>query len=177
MALPKGPPPVSWRPTVSWRIVAGTGILAAIASVTLAALATASFVYADTGLDLVKQHFGDPQSAYPVFAVVALFATAAIIAAMASAYCWVLARTVRSLREANLAHSFKVLAWLMLAMHIALFPMGYAALDVETAFKGPTSEVVMAYEIIAFLALLTMFAFAQAAANDANSKHSAEGEL
>jgi len=162
---------------LSWWIVAGTGILAALASLTLALLSAASFMYADTGFDLVKQHFGEPQSVFPVFAVAAFFGIAAIIAAVVCIYCRVLAQTVLSLKDANLAQSFKILAWLMLAMHLALFPMGYAALDVETAFKGPTSEVVMAYEIIAFLALLTMFAFAQAAANDASSRRNREGEV
>ncbi|MEP0392387.1 MAG: hypothetical protein ABJ205_10365 [Erythrobacter sp.] len=160
MECGKAPRPLFW-----W-ITAGVGAICAFATVLTAVLAATSIPFAQEGFALVKQHFGEPASVYPAHEVATFFLIAACLAALAAAYCWVLARIVRPPKDNRSVQSVKILAWLMLAMHIVLFPLGDAALVVETAFKGPTSEVAMAYEIIAFLALLTMFALAQAWATD-----------
>lgn len=155
--------------------------LFAIATVSLAMLIPLAVFYSNEGLRLVQQHFAEPASYYPTGSISALLVIISFIAALSWRFLFRLEQVAASARMANPfvkenAARLLAMAWLMVAIVIAHFPAATLGLAVETAFKGPSSEVQLSFDTIALLATISLFMLAGVFQQGTNPRH-VEGEI
>lgn len=140
--------------------------LFALAAALVLLLTPLSVIFGDNVLQAVHQHFAIADSYYPVGSVVALL----LFVSAALALWWIffryLAHIVDTVVEGNPfipsnANRLQQMAFLLLAIQVIYIPTAAFGLIVETAFKGPTSEVDVFWDFTGFLMVITLFIFAR----------------
>lgn len=125
-----------------------------------------SVIFADNLLQAVHQHFAIADSHYPVGSVVALLLC--VFAALA--LWWMFFRCLTHIVDtvvegdpfiASNANRLQHMAFLLLAIQLVYIPTAAFGLIVETAFKGPASDVAVFWDFTGFLMVITLFIFAR----------------
>lgn len=162
-------------PDLAASVVRAGMIISAAAAIALLVLAVMSVTHSEQAFAMVQTHFAEPASTYPAESVATLILMVALLASLA----WLFLRQVQAVHKAAqrgaflsepVAHKFTVMAGLMLAIEMARYPIANVALDVETAFKGPTSEVAAGAPVPGLLAAIALFAVGSAIRQAVNSE-------
>ncbi len=143
-------------------IRAGTAVTASATFIALV-LAILSATHREDAFAAVQTHFAEPASFYPVVAVASLL----LLVSAFSALAWLFLLQVQAVHEAVRAGSFNspataqrftVMAALIVVIELARYPIASVALSVETAFKGPTSEVAAGAPVAGLIAAIALLA-------------------
>lgn len=157
-----------------------TGIAAGATMAT--ALIPLSVIFPDEAHGLIRQHFGEAVSTFPVGAVAGLLAMVCLIMML----CWFFLRSLQQiLNSAKLgepytlknANRLTVMAWLMLAIQALKYPAASLGLIVETAFKGPMSEVEVSGTLPSLLLVGGVIILANFFRRSAANHHDLEGAV
>lgn len=125
-----------------------------------------SVIFGDKVLQAVHQHFSIADSYYPVGSVVALLLSVSAAVALWWMFFRYLTNIVDTVVErdpfiASNANRLQHMAFLLLAIQLIYIPTAAFGLIVETAFKGPTSEVDVFWDFTGLLMVITLFIFAR----------------
>ena len=143
----------------------GQHLFALTASLFLLAIPLA-ILFGDNVLQAVHQHFGIAESYYPVGSVVALLLFVSGVLTLWWMFFRYLANIVDTVVAGDPfintnADRLQRMAFLLLAIQLAYIPIAAFGLIVETAFKGPTSEVSVFWDFTGLLMVITLFVFAR----------------
>lgn len=148
-------------------LVVKTGqYLFALAAVLVLLLVPLSVIFGDNVLQAVHQHFAVADSHYPVGSVVALLLFVSAVLALWWMFFRYLTHIVGTVVEgdpfvASNASRLQQMAFLLLAIQLIYIPTAAFGLIVETAFKGPTSDVDVFWDFTGLLMVITLFIFAR----------------
>jgi len=156
--------------------------LFALAAVLVLLLAPLSVIFGNKVLQAVHQHFAIAGSHYPVGSVVALLLLVSAVLALWWMFFRYLTDIVDTVIEgdpfiASNANRLQHMALLLLAIQLIYIPTAAFGLIVETAFKGPTSEVDVFWDFTGLLMVITLFIFARVFRHGTDMRSDLQGTI
>lgn len=141
-----------------------------------------SVIFADHVLTIVHNHFSIAESHYPIGSVVSLllFLFAALV------LWWKFFRYLSDIVDTVVegdpfvdsnANRLQRMAFLLLSIQLIYIPTAAFGLIVETAFKGPTSEVDVFWDFTGLLMVITLFVFARVFRHGTEMRSDLEGTI
>ncbi len=163
-------------------IVKTSQYLFALAAALVLLSAPLSVVFADKLLRAVQQHFAIADSHYPVGSVVALLLFVSAVLVLWWMFFRYLTQIVDTVVEgdpfiASNAKRLQHMALLLLTIQLIYIPTAALGLIVETAFKGPTSEVDVFWDFTGLLMVITLFIFARVFRHGTDMRSDLQGTI
>lgn len=163
-------------------IVKAGQYLFALAAALVLLLVPLSVVFGDNVLQAVHQHFAFADSYYPVGSVVTLLLFVSAVFAL----WWIFFRYLTHIVDtvvagdpfiASNANRLQHMAFLLLAIQLIYIPTAAFGLIVETAFKGPTSDVDVFWDFTGLLMVITLFIFARVFRHGTDMRSDLQGTI
>jgi len=130
-------------------------------------LAVLSVTHSDQAFAAVQTHFAEPASFYPTATVASLLLMIGAFSAIGWAIFQQTSVVHKTSREGKFisvqnADRLTIIAVLIALIELARYPIASVALSVETAFKGPTSEVAAGAPVSGLIAAAVFLAIGSA---------------